>query len=298
MRMLSDWQLWKRRFLKEAGEAGAGGSGAGGGSGTGDGAGVVGDGAAGAGGDGGAGGAGAGAAEEGGAGGGASGSGGAGAGSGAPALPEETQKELARLKRLEQASAAHLEVDPATGEYRPKAKAPPTDFHQPTAEELEAARFSNEVAEKSANLIEQNRMAEQKTMDKFKAEDPLFSTNFQKARDKVMGLPAAQRTEMVWERAYSMAQGETMRTGAYKKHYIAEGKAEALAEFSKQGDMVLPEGSGAGAGGKSKKIDVTKITLTSEQRSYAVKMIQAGMLNSIDEYKENMVREGLVEVEG
>lgn len=295
MKMLSSWQMWKHRFLKEAGEGGAGGSGGGGSSGAGEGAGGAGDGAGV--GDGSAGGDGKGAAGNGGAGGGAGGGEGAGGGGGAPALPEETQKELARLKKLEQASAAHLEVDPATGEYRPKAKAVESNLHVPTAEEIEQARWSNEVAEKSANLIEQNRAAEQKTMDKFKAEDPLFSSNFQKARDKVMALPPAQRTEVVWERAYSMAQGETMRTGAYAKHYKAEGKAEALAEYQKQGDMVLPEGTGAGAGGKGKKIDVSKITLSSEQRSYAVKMIQAGMLNSIDEYKENMVREGMIEEE-
>jgi hypothetical protein len=295
MKMLSNWQMWKHRFLKEAGDGGAGGSGGGGSNGAGDGAAGAGDGAAGAG-DG-AGGDGAGAGKDGGAGGGADG--GAGDGGGAPAIPEETQKELTRLKKLEQASAAHLEVDPATGEYRPKAKAPATDFRMPTAEELEQARFSNEIAEKSAALIEQNRDAEQKTIDKFKAKDPLFSTNIVKAREKIMGLPAAQRTPVVWERAYNMAAGEASMAGSYEKHYRAEGKAEALAEFAKQSDMVLPEGSGAGSGGSgSKKIDVSKITLTSEQRSYAVKMIAAGFLNSLDEYKENMVREGLAEVEG
>ena len=294
MKKFSQWQLWKSRFMKEPGEGGDGGSGGGGGSGAGDGAGAGSDDGEG----GGKGGDGKGAGGDGGEGGGAGGDGGAGGGSGAPAIPEETQKELDRLKRVEQASAAHLEVDPTTGEYRPKARAPAPEFRQPTVEEVEQARLSNEIAEKSANLIEQNRAAEQKTMDKFKAEDPLFSQNFIKAREKVMGLPASQRTEVVWERAYSMAQGEMMRTGAYAKHYKAEGKAEALSEFQKQGDMVLPSGSGEGAGGSGgKKLDVSKVTLSSAQRNAAVKLIQGGFINSLDEYKENMIRNDLTEVD-
>ena len=114
-----------------------------------------------------------------------------------------------------------------------------------------------------------------------------------------MGLPAAQRSLVVWERAYSMAMGELSLTGAYEKHYREEGKREAAAEFQRQSDMVLPEGSGAGSGGAgSKKIDVSKITLSREQRDAAVKLIQGGFLNSVDEYKENMVREGLAEEVG
>lgn len=284
-------ELWRRKFCEEkaGAEGGSGGGGAG--------AGAAGGEGGGAGGEGTSGGEGAG----GGASGGAAGAGGAGAagagGGGAPAIPEETQKELDRLKGVERAASAHLEVDPTTGEWRPRAAAAPAKM--PTEDEIREAQLTNNIAERSAQLIEQNRDAETKTIDKFKAKDVLFSQNILKAREKIMGLPAAQRTPVVWERAYRMAMGETMETGAYEKHFKAAGKQEAVEEFNRIQDGVIPSGAGAGHGGRGKdgKIDVSKITLSREQKDAAGKLIQGGFLNSYDEYKENLVLLGEVEVE-
>ena len=301
MEMFNLW--WKRRFLKEAieggtgGSGGSGGSGAAGGEGGGEGAGAAGKGEGGAGGEGEGGGKGEDAAGGGAGGdGGASGAGGSG---GAPAIPEETQKELDRLKKFEQGAAAHVETDPATGEVRARKVAATFERPAPTAAELAEMSKQNQIAENAANLIEQNRNAEQKTIEKYKAKDPMFAKNFTKAREKIMGLPAAQRTEQVWEKAYAMSAGETAISGDLEKHWREEGKKEALIEFQRNNDITLPGGNGAGAGGsKSGKIDVSKITLTSEERDAAVKLIQGGFLNSLDEYKENMVREGLAEGRG
>lgn len=283
---------WKRRFLKEGAEADAsGGSGGGGGNGAGGGGMASGE------------------KSDGGGGGSAAGDSDAGDGAGGKEsegdkgkseevkIPEETQKELDRLKRFEQGAAAHVEIDPATGEIKPRAKAAELR-PAPTADEIAKAAEENRIAESAAALIEQNKEAEQKCIDKFKAKDPLFSQNIIKAREKVMGLPAAQRTNVVWERAYMMARGELMETGVYEKHYKAEGKKEALTEFQRNQDITLPAGSGAGAGKAGKeKIDVSRINLTKAQRDAAIRLIQGGFLNSLDEYKENMVREGLAEVE-
>jgi hypothetical protein len=56
--------------------------------------------------------------------------------------------------------------------------------------------------------------------------------------------------------------------------------------------MVLPSGSGEGAGSdRNKKVDVSKIVLNSAQKDAAVRLIRGGFINSLDEYKENMARE-------
>lgn len=274
-------EFWRSRFLVEAGEGGAGGSGAGGGEGGAGG----GEGAGGKAGEG-EGGAGAG---EGGAGGeGAGGSGKAGEGEGAPAIPAETQAELDRLRGFHQKASVHLDVDPATGEVRPKAA--PTKSEEFTPEQIQQMVAENATAERVAGVIEMNRAAEEKTIEKFKASDELFAKNFIKAKEKILNIPTAQRTEAVWERAYNMAMGEAARAGEYKKLYTEQGKQQALREFAEAGEGVLPSGSKSDGGpSTSGTIDVSKVTLDREEREAAGKMIQMGMIDSVDTYKRNKV---------
>ena len=215
----------------------------------------------------------------------------------APVIPEETQKELDRLKKVEQAAASHLEVDPVSGEYKPKKSAeaavPPP---MPTPEQLEQARLSNEITGRTVQLIEQNRKAEEKTIEKYKAKDPLFSVNIIKAREKIEKLDPTMRTAEVWDRAYSMAMGETNASGDYEKHWIKVGREQALKEFVDAGSGSLPQGTGGAQGGKAEggKPDISKVVLSREQRDAAAKLIQGGFLTSLDEYKENLVLLGEV----
>ena len=47
-------------------------------------------------------------------------------------LTEKNDELRNRLKKIEQGAASHLEVDPITGEYRPKVKPVTPEFPPPT----------------------------------------------------------------------------------------------------------------------------------------------------------------------
>ena len=269
---------WKTRFTIEPGEGGAGGSGGGGSDSGAEG------GAAGAEGKGSEGGSKDGEGESGGDKGGEA----DGGDSGKPAaISPEIQQELDRLRGFHAKASAHVEIDPTTGDIKPKKS---EDVPRWTAEQIAQAQLENTVAEKSAALIELNRAAETKTIEKFKAKDVMFADNFLKAREKMMGLPASQRTEQIWERAYNMAAGEAMTAGKYEKVYREQGKADALKELEASGSITMPQGSGEGKGGSgSGKADLSKVTLSREERDAASKLIAGGLVGSLDEYKENIL---------
>lgn len=276
-------QPWRMRFQEgeaKAGDEGSGHGGAGGGaSGTGDEGAGKGDEGAGKGDEG------AGKGDEG-AGKGDEGAGKEDAAATAAAEAEANKAELTRLKKFEASAAPHLETDPTTGEVRVKAARPAMQW---TAEQIAQAQMENSIAEKSAALVELNRSAEIKTIDKFKASDPLFAQNFQKAREKMLTLPAAQRTEQIWERAYHMAAGEAATSGVLEKQIRASERQAVLAEIERSQGITLPAASGTGSGKKDAKPDISKITLTREEHEAAASLVASGMLDSIDDYKENML---------
>ena len=128
-----------------------------------------------------------------------------------------------------------------------------------------------------------------KPIDKFKASDPLFAQNFQKAREKMLTLPAAQRTEQIWERAYHMAAGEAATSGVLEKQIRASERQAVLAEIERSQGITIPAASGTGGGKKDAKPDISKIVLTREEHEAAASLVASGMLDSIDDYKENML---------
>lgn len=212
-----------------------------------------------------------------------------------PEAPAIDPKEYERLKGFESRAKEHLDVD-ESGNIKPKVVAAPIIEPTPTPAELDQQRLTSEVAGQTVRLIEANNQAKTQTIEKFKATDPLFSKNFVKAEEKISKLPIEQRTGPVWIRAYHMAQGETAAEGAYEKHYKEIGKQEALAEMEQAGTITLPVGSGAGGAGGKEKLDISKITLSREQRDAATKLIQGHFITSYDEYKENLLLLGDAEV--
>lgn len=283
--MTQGWEsMWKRKLLEDKGgegAGGAGGSGAGGGSS-----------------DGAAGGEGAGAGAKG-----SDGDSDAGAGAGADgdkgdnvSAPAKTDpailKQIEDLQRFQSSVVKHMDQDPATGEWKPKAVA---KTELPTAEEIQHAQTISEAAEQSARMIEVSRKSEEKIIEKFKAVDPLFAKNIIKARERMQSIPLNQRTETVWERAYSMEAGDLVVKGDYAKHHEDVGYKRALQELADSGRITLPEGSRGDGGAAGGSVDTSKIKLSNAQMAVANKMISGGFIKDVDEYKRNLAELDMVE---
>lgn len=205
---------------------------------------------------------------------------------------ERLRGENAKLTKFRAASAEHVEYDEETGEVRVKEK---PKYKAPTQEELDRAQLSGEVTDQAVQIMEMNRLAEQVTINKYKAKDPLFAQVLQKAREKVNGVPPAQRTEKLWDRAYSLARGEMNED--YAKYHEEQGRRKAIDEMGRSGGAALPSGGSSGKGADADgKIDYTKVVLSREQLAAANKMIDQGLLENLDQYKDNAVRLGLAEV--
>ena len=199
--------------------------------------------------------------------------------------PQIDAAEFKRLQDFESKAKDHVEVD-ESGNYRPKAAAPAPE---PLPKQDEPFT-PQQIAGHTVQLIEANNAAKAAVIEKFKASDPLFAKNMIKAEEKISKfVPIEQRNATVWERAYNQAMGETAASGEYEKHYVAIGRQQATEEFEKAGGMSLPAGSGATGAGSKEKPDLSKVTLSREQRDAAQKLINGGFLKSMDEYKENLL---------
>lgn len=203
---------------------------------------------------------------------------------------ERLKSENEKLAKFKESASQHVTYDEETGSTYVREKEKP-----PTQEDLDRIQLSGEVTDKAVQIMEMNRQAEQKIINRYKAEDPLFAVTFQKAREKIEKLHPSQRTELVWERAMSMAKGESVTD--YSKYYEEQGRKKAFDEISRAGGATLPSGSGGGGGNvETGKVDVSKVVLSKDQIRAANQMIAHGMLKNMDEYKENLVYLGNVEV--
>jgi len=202
---------------------------------------------------------------------------------------EAAQAEAEKLRAFRDKSSQFVEFDETTGDVRPKAISPAPAG--PTEAELEAAQQTEAIANRAAQINEQTRKAEQSVIDKFKT-DPLFSINFQKAREAIDRLPVSQRSAKVWERAYNMARGESVND--LEKHIRSDERRKVMEEFERQDGVSLPSGGGDGTDGK-REVDLGKIRLDPSQRRACAQMIEHGLIKDENEYKRNLVELGQVE---
>ncbi len=201
--------------------------------------------------------------------------------------------ENVRLAKFREVAGSHVDYNEETGAVILKNISTPK---APTTEELDRIQLSSEVADNAVRVMDMNRQAEQVIINKYKAQDPLFAKSFQKAREKVNGVPPAQRTEKLWDRAMALARGEMQEE--YNKYNQEIGEKRAMEKLTRGGSAALPQGGGTGGGGNdtNQKFDPTKVTLTREQYRAAEKMVDAGLLLSIDDYKKSAVELGIAEV--
>lgn len=269
--MFGTWN-WKSRLMVEPGEGGEGGSGGGGGS-AGDGSGAGGEGGQGDG--------------NGGSGEGAAGVGGNGGGGDTAAELEALKAENQRLKQYEAYHgqvSQHIDFD-GNGNVVLRGKQAATE----TEEEMQRRQEVAQISQQTARLIEQSNSAKKEAGKNFQ-DEPDFAELMADAEQYIQGVTMANRNAEKWHLALSMAAGSPQRLKKLKANADKGGYERAMAEFQKAGGATIPGGSGTGSDGQ-KKESWRDIVLTADQKRHAQRQMEAGMIESEDEYKKFLVQE-------
>ena len=203
-----------------------------------------------------------------------------------PNYQEELDKlrsENQRLKQYEEWHTNNVIID-ETGRRRLKDDDVSTSKNEEVDEEIKKQQM---IAEQASNhaavLIETSERAKNEVAKRYQ-DNPLYDTILQDAIKSMEKVPIQNRNVGLWEIA--MNHSAAKRIKELEKIYKERGRQEALLELKKASNGALPIST------KGQPVDdeqnYKNIQLSDDQLKAAHRMIKAGFINSIDEYKKNL----------